>query len=1100
MGGGWQRVEVLAPDSIATEIHIPWLVDETLLVIYTNDTLVSGSDFSWSDSTRILTIPPSPLRISGTKLVIIYQSAQILEKLEYSIFSAQESDDSNSDQPDSIIYTANPVNTQTSTLFGNWGNVHHRGILTRGIKVDQNSAGITSGMHLELSGRPVPGVTVDALLDDRDLPATADGGSATLSELDRILFKVRTPHLDAELGDWDLDWKTGRFARLNRQLKGGRISGHRNALSAELAAAGGNNTYHSNSFSGRDGDQGPYELTDKYGRSSIIVATGSERVYLDGRLLSRGRNSDYMLDYQFGRITFTPKTIIDSNSRLEVEFEYNDGSYPHYLYAGRVGAGQDDFVIKTSTIVEGLDENNPLAFEWNDTWRESVHRAGDDPLGAVVSGIETVDPGLGDYVWSTSGADSILNFSYPDSTGKPTGNLRVNFSVDLAGGYERVFDDVLLIFYYRWVGQGAGNWSPVRHIPLPDRLSHSDVYTEFKIGRVSVNSEIAISDYDKNVLSEDDDNDNIGIAWNVAGNWGDRTRDKLTASFSTRRIEQKYRPIEKEKEAGYNYLWNISDSLSGSETAVETDIHATPLAGLSFTGNAGLLEQGKQLTSKRFGLQGDWLVKTVRFDSEIAQTITDNNNNGSQTRRSVYNGQFQAEKGFVRPGYSIHYENALHDQSETRTGQDTRYNHDLSLKSSPTENDEVNLNFSYRAIDRKQENVNSIGSDTRILQGGWKKNFRQVGGWGINFLRSLTTSIDPEQDAITATSAILNGMFRPRESPWMAQLDYQLSTGNERTGTKVATYIGEGRGGWKREGDRYVPDPDGDFSMREIVTDTLGRVSRAEINGRVEWKTKRNQSGKKLPKFPLGVSGSSLRFAANIATSESDPWRAFYFDPLTFRSDFLIYSERRINHDLNFLEGHPSGDGRLSLRWNQIQDQATSGGERNNVTSASFRLRRWLIQDLRLIFESHWERNLRQGLTFNDLRSEVLSGGGEASLEFGSGRFRIDSDLNFGYEERHDPTRDISVIERNWKSGLTWKLGHSGSVRLDCQWLRLTSNRKSPGYDLARGWEVGDNFLITLNTDYRFKENLNFTAQYRGRWRGSRTPRHEGLIEMTVTL
>ncbi|MBT7618337.1 MAG: hypothetical protein HN590_13725 [Calditrichaeota bacterium] len=809
-----------------------------------------------------------------------------------------------------------------------------------------------------------------------------------------------------------------------------------------------------------------------------------------------------MFDYQSGALTFTPTKIVDSNSRIEVEFEYNDSSYPHYLYAGRVGSGNGCFNFEASTIVEGLDKDNPLVFEWNDDWKQSVRGAGDDDLGAIASGVETVEPGKGDYVWGMSGTDSILVFSYPDSSGIPNGNLQVSFSLDSTGGYERVFDDILLAFYYKWIGEGTGNWSPVRHIPLPDRLVHNDVYAELKFGRVSLKSELAVSEYDRNVLSPENDGDNVGLAWNFAGNWGDQSSDRLSASFSTRRIGQDYRSVSKEKEADYNYLWNLGDIPNGSETAIETSINAKPSGNISINGSAGYLEKGDHLASQRTGLTGKWqILNNVSLRGEFNQTNSDNKNKDMNTIRSIYSGQFLTLKGLIKPGYTIRLEKSLTDIGMYDRDEKRLYTHDISLHSKPTDNDEIKVNFSYRGVDNEQNNINTIGSDSRIIQGGWKKNIRRFGGFEIDLLRSFTTTIDPEKDPLTATSAIINGMYRPRQSAWTAQFDYLLSTGTERTGAKVATFIGEGRGGWKREGDRYVPDPDGDFSIREVATDTLGRVSRAEINGRIQWTSKRKQSSNKNPaKFPLGISGGTFRLSASIATSESDPIKAFYFDPSSFTSDMLIFSERRIIHDLNFLEGNPKGDGRLNMRWNEIQDKANSGGERSNSASASFRIRRWLKKDLRLKIKPSWERNIRQGLTFDETRSDVQIGRGEFALEFNATKFRIESDLNFGYEERHDPTKDIVVIERDWKTGLIWKLYHSGSVRFDGQWLNLTSNRKSPGYDLDLGWEIGNNFVVSLNTDYNLNNNMKLTALYRGRWRGNRAPRHEGMIEMTVTL
>ena len=70
-----------------------------------------------------------------------------------------------------------------------------------------------------------------------------------------------------------------------------------------------------------DNVQGPYRLTGPNGEQFIIVLAGSERVYLDGRLQTRGFDYDYVIDYNLAEITFSPRHLITSNSRLKVDFE-----------------------------------------------------------------------------------------------------------------------------------------------------------------------------------------------------------------------------------------------------------------------------------------------------------------------------------------------------------------------------------------------------------------------------------------------------------------------------------------------------------------------------------------------------------------------------------------------------------------------------------------------------------------------------------------------------------------------------------------------------------------------------------------------------------
>ncbi|MBO4276033.1 hypothetical protein, partial [Microbispora triticiradicis] len=59
----------------------------------------------------------------------------------------------------------------------------------------------------------------------------------------------------------------------------------------------------------------------------------SERVYLDGRLMTRGFDNDYIIDYNQAEVTFSPQHLITNNSRIKIDFEYSDFNYARALYS-----------------------------------------------------------------------------------------------------------------------------------------------------------------------------------------------------------------------------------------------------------------------------------------------------------------------------------------------------------------------------------------------------------------------------------------------------------------------------------------------------------------------------------------------------------------------------------------------------------------------------------------------------------------------------------------------------------------------------------------------------------------------------------------------
>ncbi|MDZ4700327.1 MAG: hypothetical protein SH809_11520 [Rhodothermales bacterium] len=509
------------------------------------------------------------------------------------------------------------------------------GSITRGIVAGNNrDVSVESGLRMQLAGEIVDGVEVQAVLTDANTPIQPEGTTQRLNEFDKVYIGITSQAGAVELGDFNLDFTHSEFARLSRKLQGAHVvgeAGRASRLRVDAAGAAARGLFRSQDIPPIDGVQGPYRLEGEAGEQFIIVIAGSESVFLDGVLLTRGETNDYVIDYATGEISFTPNRIVTADRRITVEFQYSTNQFSRtlvataaeaMLFTDAAGDPRAAFGVTFLREADGDVFNDEFGLSAEDSLR--LIQAGDGQ--ALRSGAEPVvfDPEA-PYVQylqeiipdSVGGADTI--FVAVDA--RPADSVqvyRVRFTRVGAGNgqYLRVGRGVNGILYeYR--GAGLGEYDPVLVLPRPKNQNLLAFQSRLEpIRGVEVFGEWARSFFDQNRLSAADAADDVGNAYVAGGridhipvDFGAAERGSISAEYRRRLVGQRFTAFNRIRPVEFGRRWNLGArtfnaetdlaAFGGDEVTDEASVEVRLTPASFVRGEAGWLNLGDAFDSRR---------------------------------------------------------------------------------------------------------------------------------------------------------------------------------------------------------------------------------------------------------------------------------------------------------------------------------------------------------------------------------------------------------------------------------------------------------------------------------------------------------------------
>ncbi|MBK7426217.1 MAG: hypothetical protein IPI60_03835 [Saprospiraceae bacterium] len=207
-------------------------------------------------------------------------------------------------------------------------------------------------------------IEILAAISDNTIPIQPEGNTQQLQEFDRIFIQISKDEHTIRAGDFEIGRPDSYFLNYFKRSQGVMYSNVTKLAPGKMLNSSGSFAISKGKFRRQfiqqiEGNQGPYKLTGNDSELFIIVLANTERVYLDGALMNRGLENDYVIDYNRGEVIFTAKRLITKDARIIVEFEYTDQNYLRSMYTVSSTYEDERWKLDFNVFSEQDNKNSP---------------------------------------------------------------------------------------------------------------------------------------------------------------------------------------------------------------------------------------------------------------------------------------------------------------------------------------------------------------------------------------------------------------------------------------------------------------------------------------------------------------------------------------------------------------------------------------------------------------------------------------------------------------------------------------------------------------------------------------------------------------------
>jgi hypothetical protein len=996
--------------------------------------------------------------------------------------------------------------TKRQQLF-NLGDISKGGRISRGISMgNTQDLFVNSALNLNLEGKLSEDLNIRASITDQNIPYQPEGNTQQLQDFDNVFVELYNDRFSVAGGDIVFRNGDTHFLRYLKNVQGGTVATNLKGARSSLGLSSAKGKFGSIELKIEDGVSGPYPINPEANGAYVIIIANSEKVYLDGRLLLRGFNNDYVIDYNQAEISFTSNIMLTKVSRVRIDLEYAVQDYArgitrlsHQQQIGKVSLSAEYYQEK--------DNKNKSLFRTLSNEQKQLLSEVGDSLDLAISPGEKLVPYSPDRVLyikrDTIGQNGAVDTVFVRAKSYHPETYDVQFTeVGSGKGSYNIGEYLPQGRVYEYQGIGLGDFVPYVLLGAPDLKKMLVLNGNVAISNeLNVYFETALSDQDLNLFSDLDDGDNKGYALKAGINLKEKPLTgayKLSANLDAEFLSKNFRAIDRFRRVEFDRDWS-TEQINHNKDLLVT-------AGVGLAKDAqNKIDYKVQFRNKQGFVQGvqHWLefkksIGKIQLNTNGFLMNSQNGNNTSNWRR--LNAEIYY-KGVIQPGYrfSTNRNTVEYSLTDSIISSANYFNrNEFFIRNAPTNKTQFELAYVIREDAEPIRNQMKFTSQSHFASARFTTVIRENHNVSMRLNYRLFKEEEEPADPVNSISGRLNWTGDLIKGVFFNELNYSIS--NARVAKKEYVFVpvatGEGTHTWQDDNLDGVKDLDEfyeaiNFDEKNYIklyvhssdyTDAFENMFnyRARLNFPKNW---RQAGGMKafLTKFSNTTSWTSLyRTTSEDISSRLLP---FWFAPNA--SDVLSMKES-IRSTFFFNRSNPRFGASGGVLYTQRKYLYTNGFEGRNDQEYNFTFRWNLTRTHNLKIASVTGQRLsnsdyldNRNFTVRDFKiGPSFSWQPKPSL-------RITSTYQTGMKMGQQTEQLASESRINEAIGEI-KFGSANKYMLQAtvkySKVQFEGNELSPlGYELLQGMRPGDNVQWNLGWQQHLINGLQIGVYYGGR-------------------